>query len=152
MARKAAKKASKRSSTRSSDERLLKRLKETAKRVAQTKGALDRAKRAASESRAAWEGAVDQHFKLLESANNPTPIEEHISGKEKKWRPDELIKLKLNTRVARALLNANVVTLGKLHDRVEQGNLSDIKGVTENAAGEIKKKLAAYVRKAEGSA
>lgn len=81
----------------------------------------------------------------------PADEEEHGAGASE-WRGDPILVLELSAAALRALIDADVVLVGQLQDRILKGEewSSEIAGLSAAIAQAIEAKLAAYIDKKGG--
>jgi hypothetical protein len=89
-------------------------------------------------------GSID----VLPLFDTMDPAEEEVHGRNAdEWRKEPIVALDLSAAALRALIDADVVLVGQLQDRIMKGDdwAADLAGVTEGMAQAIEAKLQQFI-------
>lgn len=132
-------------------------LKEADARVAATKSEYDAAKAEATALRDTISGAKDALFKLLEPGvmkfmplfDRMEPADKELHGEHAdEWRRDPISALRLSPNAAAFLIDADIILVGQLQDRVLANPFEwhdSVPGLTLGIAAAIKDRLNDYI-------
>jgi len=125
-------------------------------KTAVAKAAFDEARDSLREAKEIEHGTVSLLLKFIRPGSieimplfdTMEPVDEKVQGKDAgEWRSEPVVKLDLSSAALRALIDADIVLVGQLQDRILKGPdwAAELPGISEGIAQAIEAKLQTFI-------